>query len=221
MKGKIKQWKDDRGFGFIQPDDGTKEIFFHISSVKTNERRPKVGDTVFFDSIRDSQEKTKAKSVIIEGVKKINKSSTRVNPTRIEPPQKNLLDYILIFICVSFLAISIFIFYQSENLGNSLIFCIPTIISFLLLNRQKEPKEKSFYCSKCRVITKHNQRTIRAWNRGFTKLYCETCHLEWLKNNPCQKDNFFQSRGSGCFGSIFFIIIVPAMGYFLIHNYLI
>ena len=37
MKGKIEQWIDDKGFGFIKPDNGSGKMFFHISSVKTNE----------------------------------------------------------------------------------------------------------------------------------------------------------------------------------------
>lgn len=63
MKGKIDQWNDDKGFGFIKLDNGSEKIFFHISSVKTNSRRPKIGDIVLSDSIRDTQQKINAKSV--------------------------------------------------------------------------------------------------------------------------------------------------------------
>ena len=31
MKGKICQWKDEKGFGFIQPENGGEKLFFHIS----------------------------------------------------------------------------------------------------------------------------------------------------------------------------------------------
>ena len=61
MKGKITQWKDDKGFGFIVPDLGGEKIFFHISSVKNQVRRPQVADAVLYDVVRDSQGRLKAK----------------------------------------------------------------------------------------------------------------------------------------------------------------
>ncbi len=50
MKGKISQWHDDKGFGFIVSDDGDEKVFFHISSLKTSSRRPQVGDSVVYES---------------------------------------------------------------------------------------------------------------------------------------------------------------------------
>lgn len=38
--GKLTKWKDERGFGFIQPVDGSQEVFLHISEVKDATRRP-------------------------------------------------------------------------------------------------------------------------------------------------------------------------------------
>jgi hypothetical protein len=29
-KGELTKWKDDRGFGFIKPDDGSQEVFLHL-----------------------------------------------------------------------------------------------------------------------------------------------------------------------------------------------
>jgi cold shock CspA family protein len=62
MKGKVSLWKDDKGFGFIQPDDGSEKLFFHVSNVKTDARRPQVGDSVLYESTRDSQQRLKAKT---------------------------------------------------------------------------------------------------------------------------------------------------------------
>jgi cold shock protein len=32
--GKLKLWNQDRGFGFIKPDDGDSDVFLHISALK-------------------------------------------------------------------------------------------------------------------------------------------------------------------------------------------
>lgn len=68
MQGKIVTWNDDRGFGFIQPDDQSGEVFFHISAVCHAARRPQKGDAVAFDTTRDKSGRLKAAWVSLEGV---------------------------------------------------------------------------------------------------------------------------------------------------------
>lgn len=67
-KGVLKTWKDDRGFGFIQPDDGDKDIFVHISALKGMARRPVRGDILFYQVGQDAGGKFKAINARIEGV---------------------------------------------------------------------------------------------------------------------------------------------------------
>lgn len=50
MKGTIKSIISDKGFGFITPEDGSKDVFFHQSNlqgVEFSELKP--GDMVSFE----------------------------------------------------------------------------------------------------------------------------------------------------------------------------
>lgn len=68
IKGVLKTWKEDRGFGFISPDDGGKDIFIHISALKGTSRRPVAGDLIYYQIARDNRGKYKAINAHIEGV---------------------------------------------------------------------------------------------------------------------------------------------------------
>lgn len=67
-KGILKTWKDERGFGFIQPEIGDKDIFVHISAMNGLERRPIRGDVMYYEIAKDAGGKFKAVNVRIEGV---------------------------------------------------------------------------------------------------------------------------------------------------------
>ncbi len=68
LKGVLKTWKDDRGFGFIQPDNGDKDIFIHISALRGMVRRPVKGDVLFYEIGADAGGKFKAVNARIDGV---------------------------------------------------------------------------------------------------------------------------------------------------------
>jgi CspA family cold shock protein len=67
VKGVLKTWKEDRGFGFIKPDDGGKDIFIHISSLNGVSRRPTTGDVIYYQVAKDNRGKYKAINAQIEG----------------------------------------------------------------------------------------------------------------------------------------------------------
>lgn len=47
-KGKIKFFNAQKGFGFITPDNGGKEIFVHMSNIKGNAASVHEGQAVEF-----------------------------------------------------------------------------------------------------------------------------------------------------------------------------
>ena len=62
IKGKIKQWNDDKGFGFIALESGGEDLFFHVSSFKSK-GRPEVNQQVSFKHGKDGQGRTRAVDV--------------------------------------------------------------------------------------------------------------------------------------------------------------
>lgn len=75
-KGVLKTWKDDRGFGFIKPDDGSDDIFIHISALKGFVRRPYRGDVIYYEVEQSEDGKSKAVNARIEGVEKAKEEET-------------------------------------------------------------------------------------------------------------------------------------------------
>ena len=66
-QGKLTDWNDERGFGFIAPLDGGTRVFAHISSFSSRHRRPTAGDAVSFALSVDRDGRTHAVDVAIAG----------------------------------------------------------------------------------------------------------------------------------------------------------
>ena len=61
--GKIKRFNEDKGFGFIKPDDGGADVFFHVSGLREGDEIT-IGKAVTFEMGVDPKSgKSKAVSV--------------------------------------------------------------------------------------------------------------------------------------------------------------
>ncbi len=96
IKGVLKTWKEDRGFGFITPDNGGKDIFIHISALKGTSRRPIAGDVIHYQIARDNKGKFKAINAHIEGVALLGDTDTGILK-----PNKTILLVVLGLIIVA------------------------------------------------------------------------------------------------------------------------
>lgn len=54
-QGKVTDWKDDRGFGFVTPNGGGPKVFIHIKSFSNRKRRPVGNELVTYELRSDTR----------------------------------------------------------------------------------------------------------------------------------------------------------------------
>ncbi|WP_296754448.1 cold shock and DUF1294 domain-containing protein [Thiobacillus sp.] len=66
-QGKITDWKDDKGFGFITPNGGDQRVFVHIKSFSNRQQRPVGNEIVTYELTHDTEGRPQANSVAFVG----------------------------------------------------------------------------------------------------------------------------------------------------------
>jgi len=61
IQGRLSQWHDDKGYGFITPLPSGPRIFLHISALADSGLRPRQGDLLEFVPVKDSDGRLKAR----------------------------------------------------------------------------------------------------------------------------------------------------------------
>ena len=63
-QGKITNWKDEQGFGFVTPNGGGKDIFIHVKSFTRNKKRPVGNELVSYEVQTDKNGRLSAQNVL-------------------------------------------------------------------------------------------------------------------------------------------------------------
>ncbi len=64
--GKVKWFNPDKGFGFIEPEDGSKDVFVHISAVqRAGFRSLSEGQRVEYELVAGRDGRTAADNLVI------------------------------------------------------------------------------------------------------------------------------------------------------------
>ncbi|MGO2341120.1 MAG: cold-shock protein, partial [Psychrobacter sp.] len=62
QSGRIKHWNKDKGYGFIDVDNQSEDVFFHISTVRLSQPIAE-GQSVYFNSKRNEKNQLRATEV--------------------------------------------------------------------------------------------------------------------------------------------------------------
>ncbi|MBW8851405.1 MAG: DUF1294 domain-containing protein [Xanthomonadales bacterium] len=63
LQGRLSQWDDDKGFGFVTPNGGGDRAFVHIKAFERAARRPVDGDILTYATARDAQGRLQATAI--------------------------------------------------------------------------------------------------------------------------------------------------------------
>lgn len=62
-RGVVTNWHDERGFGFIKPEDGGSDHFLHVKALQPDQERPHDGMQVTYESHVSREGRLRAESV--------------------------------------------------------------------------------------------------------------------------------------------------------------
>lgn len=63
LAGRITEWNDDKGFGFVVPNGGGERCFIHISGFERGSRRPVPGDLISYLPSKDQRGRINARQI--------------------------------------------------------------------------------------------------------------------------------------------------------------
>lgn len=63
LRGCVKAWDDAKGYGFIEPSEEGRDVFFHIKQWTQKDERPRVGKQVFY--LREDLKHGKARASLV------------------------------------------------------------------------------------------------------------------------------------------------------------
>jgi cold shock CspA family protein len=129
-QGRVAEWNDDRGFGFVTPNGGGTRVFLHISALADRAIRPSVGVLVTYEIGQSSDGSPRAQAVRFVGV-----SAARA------PKPSALASVILL--AVVFLAIEYVAWVRFSHPGST----VPASIYKILFARQALRSSSDFQCS--------------------------------------------------------------------------
>lgn len=162
QKGTLKTWKDDRGFGFIQPNAGKREIFIHVSAFNKATRRPKVGDTILYRLSVTSDGKISASDAVIEGDRIVQNTTSKNSAVRLPVIPSFLVAIFSFLVCLAGTANFVL---KTRNLLPLIAYPILSLITYGIYALDKSQAQQS----RQRVPEKtlHLLEFLGGWIGGF------------------------------------------------------
>jgi len=131
LKGVIKSWNEERGFGFIEPTLGGDEIFFHITAFSRRAGRPQVSQHVLFEVEPGRHGRLRARNVELS---RSERPVARMAESNSEAPRGiGTLVFIPAFMIVYVVAF----FIWEPSMWFALIYLVASAVTYLVYANDK------------------------------------------------------------------------------------
>lgn len=129
-QGRLVEWFDDKGYGFIQPNDGLKErVFLHIKDFAQKGPRPIVGCALEYVVQLDGQGRYKAKQVTyLKATQTVHAKTNRTSQNTLNAQKASSLQPMQIICIVYIVALAIL---SISGLLNGMILLFVSIINVM------------------------------------------------------------------------------------------
>lgn len=137
IKGKLKSWNDDRGFGFIDPIAGGQEIFVHIKAFPPRCVRPQVDQLLWFEVEVEVGPEGKTRAKNVEFVRK------NIAPSKVQIRSSSERGATTLLAIPSFVALYVFVeLLWQPPLVLAVIYVVLSFVTFLAYARDKSAAQR-------------------------------------------------------------------------------
>jgi uncharacterized membrane protein YsdA (DUF1294 family)/cold shock CspA family protein len=91
--GRLTEWNDDKGYGFVVPNGGGDRAFVHVKAFERAGRRPVVGDLLSYESERDAKGRANAVKVKFAGQRPVPAKASNGKGARLPRTQLALASF--------------------------------------------------------------------------------------------------------------------------------
>ncbi|MGK0476899.1 MAG: uncharacterized membrane protein YsdA (DUF1294 family)/cold shock CspA family protein [Oleispira sp.] len=171
LQGKISNWNDDKGFGFVEPNGGGERTFVHIKAFNPRSRRPVNGEVIIYEVVRDNNNRYKG-----ENIKFVREAKESNNGSKVKSASSFGVIFTIIF-CFGLL-ISVLIGKLPVIIGG--LYIVMSLIAFIAYAVDKSSAQNGRWRTK--ESTLHILSLVGGWPGAYfaqTKLRHKSSKAEF------------------------------------------